>query len=164
MAPEILVAYADSIGGVANPNEQNHVNGLSKRAFIGALELSSALLLLMFVPAWSLHFWQAWLYWTLFPGFVLAITLYFISHDPALIERRLAAGPRAESRASQKIIQVATILLFGLKIIPGLDHRFHWSVVPVPAVLVANALCVLAMAFIALVVPTQQLCRGHDQD
>jgi protein-S-isoprenylcysteine O-methyltransferase Ste14 len=128
------------------------VSSLRKRAFAGAIELSSTMALLMFVPAGSLRFWQARLYWTLFSGSVLAITLYFIRHDPALIERRLAAGPRAESRTSQKIIQfVATILFFSLMIIPGLDHRFHWSAVPVPVVLVANALCVLAMASIALI-------------
>ena len=56
---------------------------------------------LLFLPAWTLHFWQAWLFWAVFTVAQLTITLYT---DPHLIQNRLKAGPRAESRPAQKLI------------------------------------------------------------
>ena len=59
---------------------------------------------------------------------MLAITVYFLEHDPALIERRLHVGPAAERERSQQIIQtVASALTCAVFIVPGLDHRFGWS-------------------------------------
>jgi protein-S-isoprenylcysteine O-methyltransferase Ste14 len=71
------------------------------------------------------------------------ITLYFLSYNPSLIERRLEAGPGAEKEKSQRVIQVVGgFFLCALIIVSGLDHRFHWSTVPLPLVLVADALVV----------------------
>jgi len=53
--------------------------------------------LLLFLPAWSLRFWEAWLYWLLFSASALILTLYFLKHDPQLIERRLEAGPSRDA-------------------------------------------------------------------
>ena len=43
-----------------------------------------------------MRFWEAWIYWALFSLSVLLITLYFLKHDPRLIERRLEGGPGAD--------------------------------------------------------------------
>src|SRR5258705_13304007 len=94
---------------------------------------------LLFLPAWTLHFWQAWLFWAVFTAAQLTITLYFLRTDPHLIENRLKAGPRAESRPAQKLILFfAVILSLALVILPGLDHRLGWSVVPVSWVLLGD--------------------------
>jgi protein-S-isoprenylcysteine O-methyltransferase Ste14 len=117
------------------------VNDLAKRALFGLITLQLTLALLLFLPAWSLHFWEAWIYWSLFLIFTLAITLYLLKYDPGLLGRRLQAGPGAETEKSQKVIQAAAgVLSCALAIVPGLDHRFHWSAVPVPVVLIADAL------------------------
>jgi hypothetical protein len=68
-------------------------NNLAKRAVLGLIQLQLFLAVLLFLPAWSLRFWQAWIYWVLSSVSVLFITLYFLEHDPALVERRMAAGP-----------------------------------------------------------------------
>src|SRR5258705_165617 len=49
---------------------------------------------LLFLPAWTLHFWQAWLFWAVFTAAQLTITLYFLRTDPQLIQNRLKASPR----------------------------------------------------------------------
>jgi protein-S-isoprenylcysteine O-methyltransferase Ste14 len=96
--------------------------------------------LLLFLPAWSLRWWQAWLYWVVFIGASLFVTLYFLRRDPDLIERRLAAGPVAEPERSQKALQSALSIVFAaLLAVPGFDHRLHWSAVPLPLTLVADA-------------------------
>ena len=103
--------------------------------------------LLLCISAWTLHFWQAWLFWTVFTVAQLTITLYFLRADPHLIENRLKAGPRAESRPAQKLILFfAVILSLAMIILPGLDHRFGWSNVPVPLVLLGDVGLIAGMS------------------
>ena len=50
------------------------------------------------------------------------------------------------------IIQtISSLLLLALYVIPGLDHRFHWSTVSTPVVLLADLLVVLGFLIIFLV-------------
>ncbi len=117
-------------------------NTLAKLAFFQLL-----IAVLLFLPACTLHFWQAWLFWMVFTAAQLTITLYFLRADPHLIENRLKAGPRAESRPAQKLILFfAVILSLALVILPGLDHRFGWSVVPVPLLLLGDLGVVAGMS------------------
>ncbi|HMH81215.1 MAG TPA: isoprenylcysteine carboxylmethyltransferase family protein [Candidatus Acidoferrum sp.] len=117
-------------------------NTLAKLAFFQLL-----IAVLLFLPAWTLHFWQAWLFWVVFTAAQLTITVYFLRTDPHLIENRLKAGPRAESRPAQKLILFfAVILSLALVILPGLDHRLGWSVAPVPWVLLGDLGVVAGMS------------------
>src|SRR5262249_521058 len=94
---------------------------------------------MIFLSAGSLRFRDGWVYWILFSMSVLFITVYFVKHDPSLIERRLEVGPAAERTKSQMVIQsFASLTLIILFILSGLDHRFHWSSVPAPVVLIAE--------------------------
>jgi protein-S-isoprenylcysteine O-methyltransferase Ste14 len=107
---------------------------------------------LLFLPAWTVHFWQAWLFWAVFTAAQLSITLYFLRTDPHLIQNRLKAGPRAESRPAQKLILFfAVILSLAMITLPGFDHRFGWSVVPVPLVLLGDLGVLVGMSVTFLV-------------
>ena len=115
------------------------MNALSKDALAKLAFFQLLIAVVLFLPAWTLHFWQAWLFCMVFTAAQLTITVYFLRTDPHLIENRLQAGPRAESRPAQKLILCfAVILSLALVILPGLDHRFGWSVVPVPWVLLGD--------------------------
>ena len=104
---------------------------LTQRAVKGMAFLIVALWLLLFIPAWSLDFPAAWLYWATFSVLVIAVTVWFLRTDPRLIESRIKSGPSAEKEKSQKIIQAITGTAFILlMIIPGLDHHFGWSHLP----------------------------------
>jgi protein-S-isoprenylcysteine O-methyltransferase Ste14 len=128
------------------------MNSLTKKALLGFVRFEIIFALLLFLPAWSLRFWQAWIYWGLFSVCVLFITLYFLKYDPSLIERRLKVGPSAEQQTSQKIIQAIAGLLFcTLLIIPGIDFRLHWSAVPMPIVLTADMLVALSLCVVFFV-------------
>lgn len=125
---------------------------LAVRAIAGFAWLQVVLAAMLFLPAGSLGFWQAWLYLSLFFAATLSITLYFLRHDPALIERRMSAGPVAEQERSQKIIQsVAGVLWCALIVVPGLDHRFQWSAVPAPMVVSADVVFVLGFLLVFFV-------------
>jgi protein-S-isoprenylcysteine O-methyltransferase Ste14 len=86
---------------------------------------------MVFTPAGTIAFWQGWLFLLIFIACSIAIGLYFMKHDPALIERRSRVGPSNEQRPEQKIIMTLLLATFLLMlIVPGLDHRFTWSNVP----------------------------------
>src|SRR4026207_2344409 len=108
--------------------------------------------LLLFVPAGTIVWWQAWFYLTLFVGLSAAITLDLMRRDPALLERRLKGGPTAEPRPLQRFLMLgASLALIALLVVPALDFRLGWSVVPLGAVVAGDALFVLGFGFIGLV-------------
>jgi len=57
-----------------------------------------------------------------------------------------AAGPAAEQRPTQKVVQtIASLAFISLFVIPGLDHRFGWSAVPPAVVASGNALVAVGL-------------------
>ena len=70
------------------------MNELNKKAFNGLLRLIITLAILLFLPAWSICYWQAWIFLLVFSIPVLAITLYLMKKDPKLLERRVYALQR----------------------------------------------------------------------
>ena len=86
---------------------------------------------LLFVPAGTLDYWQAYLFMAVFLGGSAAITVYLAIKDPKLLDRRMKVGPTAEKEPTQKIIMVVALLgFFALLVVSGLDRRFMWSSVP----------------------------------
>jgi protein-S-isoprenylcysteine O-methyltransferase Ste14 len=125
---------------------------LTKTALIGALKFQLLLGVLIFGPVLSVTYWQGWLYWGEFFICMLATTLYFLQRNPALVERRMRAGPTAEQRPRQKLIQLlASISLFATIVISALDHRFGWSVIPSSVVIFGDFLFVLGFVMVFFV-------------
>lgn len=125
------------------------MNRLNIKASVGLLFLVLAMAALLFIPARTLDYWQAWTFLVVYFGCSLAITLYLMVRDRRLLQRRMSGGPTAEREPSQKIIMFFTSLGFiGLLIIPALDHRFVWSLVPWYVVLGGDVL--VAFGFISI--------------
>jgi protein-S-isoprenylcysteine O-methyltransferase Ste14 len=120
------------------------MDDLARRAFTGLARFQIALAVMLFLPAWSLTYWQGWLYWCLFGASLVIITLYFLRHEPSLVERRMRAGPAAEKEPRQKLIQTfAVILMAAIFILSALDHARGWSSVWTATVLIADAFVLL---------------------
>jgi len=120
------------------------MDDLGRRAFAGLAKFQIALALLIFLPAWSLTYWQGWLYWLVFGAASVAVTRYFLRHDPALVERRMKAGPGAEQEPTQKrILWLVSAALVALYVVSALDHRFGWSFVPTWLALFGDVLVLL---------------------
>jgi protein-S-isoprenylcysteine O-methyltransferase Ste14 len=125
---------------------------LSKRALKSALIFLVVLWLAIFLAAGSLGYWQGWVFWMHFAVWTLGGTLYFLERDPALVARRLRAGPTAEKEPAQKRIQLfASIAICAVFIVSGLDHRFGWSRVPDLTTMVGNILVALGYLFMFIV-------------
>ena len=98
---------------------------------------------LLFAPAGTLHYWQAWTFLVIYFISSLALTLYLMKHDRKLLARRINGGPTAEKEPVQKLIMLVVSTGFiALIVIPALDHRFAWSHMP-PAVALVGDLLVL---------------------
>jgi protein-S-isoprenylcysteine O-methyltransferase Ste14 len=109
--------------------------------------------ILVFLPAGTLSYWQGWAFFATFAVCSTALTLYMALYDEKLLERRLRSGPRAETRASQKIIIVLVMLgSIAFLVFPVLDHRFGWSPVPPYVSIIGNGLIVLGYLFIFFVI------------
>jgi protein-S-isoprenylcysteine O-methyltransferase Ste14 len=88
-------------------------------------------MLLLFLPAGTLNYWQGWAFLAVFAMVSLVPTLYLGRVDPATVERRMHAGPAAETRVVQKAVVAGIVLSFiGMLVVAGLDRRFGWSSVP----------------------------------
>jgi len=101
------------------------------KGLVSLVALTVVMAALVFVPAGTLDYWQAWLFLACYFLASLLVSAWLIRNDPALLERRMRAGPFAEGEPSQKIIMAITSIGFiALLAVPGLDHRFGWSRMP----------------------------------
>ena len=120
------------------------VKQLAAKTLLGLTNLLMFAALALFGPAWTLRYWQAWLYLLVFGAATLIITIDLWRRDPALLARRVKGGPIAEARKSQQSIQAFSSAAFlALLIVPSLDHRFGWSRVPLAFVLASDLLVAL---------------------
>lgn len=83
---------------------------------------------ILFIPAGTLRYWQAWLWLGVVLIPLLVVGTYLFLKDPALLERRMHTR---ETEKPQKLMVRLSLIWFVLAfLIPGLDRRFHWSRVP----------------------------------
>jgi protein-S-isoprenylcysteine O-methyltransferase Ste14 len=137
------------------------MNQLNIRAFAGLLQLLIIMAATIFLPAWTLDYWQAWVLLAVFFGSVLAISLYLMKNDPKLLERRVNAGVGAEHERSQNIIQAFAALAFiAIFVVSALDHRFVWSTVPGYLTAFGNILVAFGFYFVFLVFKENSFASG----
>jgi protein-S-isoprenylcysteine O-methyltransferase Ste14 len=109
---------------------------------IGAIVLG----LLLFLPAWTLNYWQAWVFILVFLSSVNTIGVYLSLKDPVLLERRKYVGPAAEQNKTQRIIMsLAIFAIITLLVFCALDHRLAWSPVSIYVSLIGDALVALGL-------------------
>jgi len=113
----------------------------NQKAFVGLFLLIAAVMAALFIPAGTLHYWQAWIFLAFYFVPALAISLYLMVKDPKLLARRMRGGPVAEKQTAQKIIMsIVSVGFLALLVVPALDHRFGWSHMPASAAFAGNAL------------------------
>lgn len=98
--------------------------------------------LLLFIPAGTLNYFNAWLFIGLLfiPMFIVGIVIFIKS--PELLKRRLNAK---EEENEQKIVILISGIIFLLSfIIAGLNFRFGWSKLPEPVIIIASIIFLLS--------------------
>jgi len=105
--------------------------------------------LVLFVPAGTLDYWEAWVYCAVLVIPFIFVATWLLNKDPELLARRIRHNEKEP--AQKRVIEVSRLVFLIAFIIPGLDHRFGWSDVPVGAVLASNALVFLGYVLVFLV-------------
>jgi protein-S-isoprenylcysteine O-methyltransferase Ste14 len=109
--------------------------------------------LILLLPAGTLHYWQAWVFLAVFIAITILPTIYLARTNPAALQRRMHAGPRAETRAAQKFIITGSFLgLFATMVFSALDHRYGWSSVPPWLSLLGDVLVATGIGIAMLVI------------
>ena len=122
---------------------------LKKKVFFRFIMVPIFMGLMLFLPAGSLDYWQAWIYCGVIFIPMFFVVFYLLKKDPALLERRMRMREKEEKQKT--IIKFAYIFFFIGFIIPGLDYRYHWSNVPVLLVIAANAMVLSGYIFVFFV-------------
>lgn len=117
------------------------------KAYIMPVIVIIVLSMILFLPAGTLKFWQAWIYLAIFSIITIFMIIYFSKKSPELLIRR------SEFRDQQSIRKIPPFLKLFLVmyLIPGLDFRFNWSAVPLWLVIVANLMVCSGYIFILIV-------------
>lgn len=118
------------------------------RAYLVPVIILSVLGLVLFCPAGSLKFWEAWIWWLLISTMTLFITAYFLRKAPDLLSRRAKFKEKEPQPMAVRILSFLSLLTY---VVPGVDYRFHWSSVPVWLVMTADLLVLSGYIFIFLV-------------
>lgn len=102
---------------------------------------------LLFIPAGTLHYPNAWLFLALLfaPMLILGIVLFIKA--PALLEKRL--NHKEKERAQQGVIGLSGVMFLAMFILAGLDFRFGWSNMPAWVTMLAAVLQLAAYAMYA---------------
>jgi protein-S-isoprenylcysteine O-methyltransferase Ste14 len=109
--------------------------------------------LILFVPAGTLPYWQAWVFIAVFTVATIVPSLYLGRTDPAALQRRMHGGPLAEARTVQKFIIIGAFLgLFAMMALSAYDHRVGWSPVPAAVCIIGDVLVVAGLTVGMLVV------------
>jgi protein-S-isoprenylcysteine O-methyltransferase Ste14 len=109
--------------------------------------------LMLFLPAGTLHYWQAWVALA-----VLALTtgipsVYLVRNNSPVLERRKHVGLWRENRPLQKLIaSFAFLSLAAMIVCSALDHRFGWSPAPTTLSLIGDVLVAIGGGLAMLVV------------
>jgi len=128
------------------------VGRLIFKACAGLAFLMAVMAALVFIPAGTIDYWQGWTFLAVYFAASVAISLYLIVKDRALMERRMSGGPTAEKEPAQRIIMgLASAGFVGLVLVPALDHRFGWSQIPAAVVLAGDGLMLVGWLVIYFV-------------
>ncbi len=107
---------------------------------------------LIFIPAGTMEYWQGWLFMAVLFIPMFFVLIYLTVKDPDLLRKRLNAK---EKEKPQKVYVVLSIIVtIAIFVIPGLDHRYHWS--RVPDILVWLSAAMMLTGYILFIVVMRQ--------
>ena len=85
----------------------------------------------LFLAAGTLAWFAGWVFLALFFGFVIAISLWLLKNDPALLRERMAGFRIAEKGWDRVILAIMHVLFFAWLVVMPFDAmRFQWSQIP----------------------------------
>lgn len=124
---------------------------MDKKLFFQAIGKSLSgflvLALLLFIPAGTLNYWNAWLLMGILFIPMLIAGIVLMLKNPELLRKRLNVK---EKETEQKSVIMLSVLMFVCGfVVAGLDYRFNWLVLPKWIVILATVIFLLAYLLFA---------------
>ena len=85
-------------------------------------------MLLVFLPAGTLHFAGGWLFLGVLFLPMLVMGLVLLTKNPELLEKRI--GVKEEQSAQKMVVKLSGLMFLGGFVLSGLDYRFQWMQLP----------------------------------
>ncbi len=123
--------------------------GIGLKALLLYLAALAVIGAILFLPAGTLDYWQAWAYMAVVFVPAAFVIIYFLAKDRQFLERRLKTK---EKEKDQQLVQAVggVIFIIGF-LLPGLDRRLGWSSVPAEFSLAADLVTLLGYGLVFLV-------------
>ena len=86
------------------------------------------LALLVFLPAWTLRYWQGWLLLAILFVPMLVVGAVLMKRSPALLEKRLNA--KEEQSEQKAVLALSGLMFLAAFVLAGLNYHFGWFVLP----------------------------------
>ena len=103
--------------------------------------------LLLFLPAGTFSFWQAWLFIGILFGPMFIAGIVLMIRQPELLRKRLDAK---EKQGEQKwVVALSGLMFIAVFVVAGLSRRFGWYMLPDGVVYVATIIFLAAYALYA---------------
>ena len=138
---------------------KNNNNTSKLKVFMVPLILVIILWIILFLPAGTIIFWEAWIFWLGFSFITFFIAVYFTKKDPELLSRRTKVREKETTNKAPAFLK-AYYLGF---ILPGIDFRFHWSNEPIWLIIISNIIAfaayILSLLFLRKIVMLQLLFK-----
>lgn len=104
-------------------------------------------ILLIFVPAGTLHYINGWILTGILFIPMLIIGIVMSVKNPELLEKRLNA--KKKDSGQKNIIRFSGIIFLAGFIVAGLNYRFKWLIIPQWAVIISSIVFLLSYAMYA---------------
>lgn len=127
---------------------------LTRKVYGRAVLAVPVLWAILFVPAGTLDYWEAWVYLAILLIPMFLVFRYLLKNDPRLLERRMQM--REKEEAQRRIIKFSSLYFLVAFMLPGFDRRWGWSDVPPAVVVAADLLVMLGYSVFVLVLRENQ--------
>ena len=91
--------------------------------------------LLLFLPAGSWGYWQAWLFLGLLFVPMTCVATWLLVREPELLAKRLSS--KEQEKAQRQVVALSALMFVAGFLLAGFDQRFGWSEMPAWVVAIA---------------------------
>lgn len=94
--------------------------------------------LLLFLPAGTWHYWNAWLLFALLFIPMICMGVVMLVSSPELLSKRL--NNKEKEQTQKKVVALSGVMFIAGFLLCGFDYHFEWSHMPVWVVITASLL------------------------
>lgn len=103
--------------------------------------------LLLFLPAGTFAYWQAWLFIGILFGPMFIAGIVLMVRQPELLRKRLSA--KEEQNEQKRVVALSGLLFVAMFVVAGLNFRFGWLLLPEWTTYVAAVIFLISYALYA---------------